>query len=94
MTMTERKPVHGWAVTVEVNGETILTIGHNHLSGIENIEDYADTVRSCAQHLLSFMGLDAEGREIAGIMAEYDLDPISDFLLDHGENAQKDGGKE
>ena len=54
--MTQRAPIQGWAVTVEVNGENILTIGHNHLAGIENIDDYADVVRNCGQHLLSFIG--------------------------------------
>lgn len=50
------KPVQSWAVTVAVNGEDILTIGSTHLSGIENIDDYADAVRTCAKHLLSFIG--------------------------------------
>jgi hypothetical protein len=48
--------VQAWGVTVSVNGADVLTIGHNHLAGIENIDDYADVVRSCAQHLLSFIG--------------------------------------
>lgn len=50
------KQVQGWEVSVSINGDEVLTIGHNHLSGIENIMDYADTVRGCAQHLLSFIG--------------------------------------
>lgn len=34
--------VQSWAVTVSVNGEDVLTISSSHLSGIENIADYAD----------------------------------------------------
>jgi hypothetical protein len=45
-----------WEVEIRVNGETILTLGSSHLSGIENIDDYANDVRNCAQHLLSFIG--------------------------------------
>lgn len=54
--MTLGKPVQGWAVTVNVNGEDVLTISHNHLAGVENIDDYADVVRECGRHLLSFIG--------------------------------------
>jgi hypothetical protein len=54
--MTERRRIDGWEVSVSINGENVLTIGHDHLSGIENIDDYADEVRNCAQHLLSFIG--------------------------------------
>ncbi len=63
--MTERTTVQGWAVTVNVNGNPILTIGHNDLSGIENIDDYADIVRNCARHLLSFIG-EPEGMTALG----------------------------
>lgn len=45
-----------WEVTVAVDGEEVLTIGHNFLSGVPNIDDYAHEVRTCAQHLLSFIG--------------------------------------
>jgi hypothetical protein len=54
--MTERRKIDGWEVCVSINGENVLTIGHNHLSGIENIDDYGDEVRNCAEHLLSFIG--------------------------------------
>ena len=49
-------PVQGWEVVVRVNGTSILAIGSNHLSGITNVDDYADTVRRAAEHLLSFIG--------------------------------------
>ena len=45
-----------WEVEIRVNGDTVLTLGSSHLSGIENIDDYVDDVRNCAQHLLSFIG--------------------------------------
>lgn len=48
--------VQGWEVGLRINGTDILTIGSQHLAGIENIDDYADTVRTAAQHLLSFIG--------------------------------------
>ena len=62
-TMTMRAPVQGWEVSVNVNGENILTIGHNHLSGIDDIDKYADVVRNCARHLLSFIGDGADDGE-------------------------------
>jgi hypothetical protein len=45
-----------WEVEIRADGETILTIGSSHLSGTEDIDAYADIVRTCAQHLLSFIG--------------------------------------
>ena len=48
-----------WEVDVRVDGNLILTIGQN-LSGIENIDDFADEVRAAGEHLLSFIG-PAEG---------------------------------
>jgi len=49
-------PVQHWGVDIRVNGECVLTIESNCLSGIDNIADYADTVRECAHHLLAFIG--------------------------------------
>jgi hypothetical protein len=48
--------IQGWSVTVNVNAVDVLTIGHNSLSGIDNIGDFAPVVRNCAEHLLSFIG--------------------------------------
>ena len=39
-----------------VNGENVLYISHNELSGVDNIEDYADEIRIAAENLLSFIG--------------------------------------
>jgi hypothetical protein len=48
--------VQHWGVDVRINGERVLTIESNCLSGIDNISDYAETVRECAHHLLGFIG--------------------------------------
>ncbi|WP_438396392.1 hypothetical protein [Caballeronia sp. DA-9] len=53
--MTEQK-IDSWAVTVNVNNEDVLTIGHSHVSGIADFDDVAPIVRTCAAHLLSFIG--------------------------------------
>jgi hypothetical protein len=50
--------IQGWSVTVNVNAQNILIIGHNSLSGIDNIEDFAPVVRNCAEHLISFIGVE------------------------------------
>lgn len=49
------RPQH-WGVDVRVDGENVLTIESNCLSGVENIHDYADAIRTCAHHLLAFIG--------------------------------------
>ena len=49
--------IQGWSVSVEVDAETILTIGHNSLSGIDDFTDaQAQVIRNCAEHLLAFIG--------------------------------------
>lgn len=46
-----------WQVAVEVDGLSVLIIGDQHLSGIDDIEKlFADIVRLAAGHLLSFIG--------------------------------------
>ncbi|BCF96582.1 hypothetical protein PPGU19_011510 [Paraburkholderia sp. PGU19] len=55
--------IDGWSVTVSVNAVDVLTIGHNSLSGCENIADFAPVVRTAAMHLLSFIGA---GEDIVG----------------------------
>jgi hypothetical protein len=51
-----------WSVSIAFNGVNILTIGQSKysgdLSGVPNIEDYADIVRLAAEHLASFIGPD------------------------------------
>lgn len=50
-----------WSVAVNVGGEHVLSIGHNWLSGVDNIGDHRDTIRDCALHLLAFIGCDEKG---------------------------------
>ncbi|MDD5693564.1 MAG: hypothetical protein PHU86_03785 [Patescibacteria group bacterium] len=45
-------------VSVNVNGQTILTISSQHLSGIENIDEYKDVIIDLADSLLMFVGTD------------------------------------
>jgi hypothetical protein len=66
--------IQGWSVTVNVNAQSILTIGHNSLSGIDNIEDFAPVVRNCAEHLISFIGVErAQSAEQDERAAEVEL---------------------
>lgn len=50
-----RKELH-WSVTVERDGEPILTIGHNHLSGRDLSPDDEDAVDRAASSLRGFIG--------------------------------------
>ena len=43
-------------VTVAVDGIEVLTIETDMLAGVPNIDDYADEVRACGEHLLAFIG--------------------------------------
>ena len=46
-----------WAVDVSVNGESILTISPNELSGkAELTEEDKDVIRLAAYNLISFLG--------------------------------------
>jgi len=45
-----------WAVHVYVSGKCLLSIGHNHLDGVEDIMRHAETIRNAANHLLGFIG--------------------------------------
>ena len=49
--------VFHWAVEVRVNHETVLTIESNSLCGKSELtEKDEETIRLCAEHLLSFVG--------------------------------------
>lgn len=47
---------HHWSVTVERNGEPIVTIESNGLSGREISAEDEDAIRAAAHHLLAFIG--------------------------------------
>lgn len=70
------KPQH-WAVSVSADGTEILTIESNCLSGVENIADYADTVRTCADHLHAFIGPHTPPPEAQGNVA---VEPMADLI--------------
>lgn len=57
-----KRPIQSWEVEVRINGSSGLTIGHNHLAGMENIDEFRDVVENCARHLMSFIS----GRELGG----------------------------
>jgi hypothetical protein len=48
-------PQH-WAVSVAVDGEHVLTIESNCLSGVGNIDEHEGAIETAARHLLSFIG--------------------------------------
>ena len=50
MTMT------GWCVRVSVFDELVVSISERELCGRDLSDADADLIRSCAQHLLSFVG--------------------------------------
>jgi hypothetical protein len=45
-----------WAVTVEVEGRSVLCISNQHYAGDGELGPYKSTIRNCAQHLLAFVG--------------------------------------
>lgn len=45
-----------WSVSVERNGELVVTIETNCLSGRDISDADAETIRTAARHLLSFIG--------------------------------------
>jgi len=56
MCPTPETLIQHWGVTVSVNGNDILTIESNCLSGVHDIHRYEDTIRQAAQNLLGFIG--------------------------------------
>lgn len=51
-------PTQSWAVTVERNGEQVVTIASNCLAGRDLSSEDEQTIRDCAEHLRSFVGSD------------------------------------
>ena len=55
--MTNFKKCKHWAVTVSMNGEELVTIETNSLSGKPDFTDEeAQVIRDAARHLEAFMG--------------------------------------
>ncbi len=53
------QPTQHWAVAVERNGETVLNIASNFLSGRDLGPEDKATIRTAAEHLLAFIGYEA-----------------------------------
>lgn len=45
-----------WGVSITMNGQDVVTIESNHLSGVEITKAHEDVIRTCAHHLLAFIG--------------------------------------
>jgi len=45
-----------WEVEVRINGESVLTIGTDHIAGRELTDEECAAVRTCGEHLISFAG--------------------------------------
>jgi hypothetical protein len=60
-----------WAVTVERNGEKIVTIESNCLSGRELSAEDEQTIRTAALHLLAFVGDPTQTTGIARDIADW-----------------------
>lgn len=50
-----------WSVEIKIDGESVLYISHNELSGIDDIMKYADEIRHIARSLMGFVG--TEGKD-------------------------------
>jgi hypothetical protein len=51
-----------WSVTVELDGEQVVTISHNCLAG--HPEPNEEAIRTAAHHLLAFIGDPHPNREV------------------------------
>jgi hypothetical protein len=52
-----------WAVTVNRNGEDIVTLASHHMGGKSELSEAdEDAIVNAARHLLSFVGADARKR--------------------------------
>jgi hypothetical protein len=50
--MSERK----WSVSVLVDGENVLNISSDDLSGVSNVTDFRKEIIDAAEHLIAFIG--------------------------------------
>jgi hypothetical protein len=50
--MSERK----WSVEVCVDGENVLNISSDDLSGVSNVTDFRKEIIDAAEHLIAFTG--------------------------------------
>jgi hypothetical protein len=52
-----------WDVSIYVDDDRILTIGHGSVSGLEDIEEYRDTVIEAIKSLSAFIGYGLDDRD-------------------------------
>lgn len=57
--------IEHWGVDVRLNGERVLTIESNCLSGRDLSDEELEAVYQCALHLIGFCGRTAENKELA-----------------------------
>lgn len=78
-----------WSVTVERNGEKVVTIESNCLSGREISRDDENTIRTAASHLMAFIGHSDQQRptiigRVTGKLREGDQVPGMPNAICHG----------
>lgn len=78
-----------WEVTVTRNGESVVTLGSNHLSGRDLSADDETAIRTAAAHLLSFAGVPppAAAREADDAIADL-LKLIHGFVTGDGQQLE------
>jgi len=54
--MSDPKATQHWSVAVDRNGENVVTIGSDSLSGRELSAEDERVIRTAARHLLAFVG--------------------------------------
>ncbi len=89
-----------WSVTVEAEGRRVLCISHEHYAGVSEaqLDQFQETIRSCAMHLLGFMGANpviesaaptvSPAPAAAGIEGLTRYEPVSQYEM--GEDIQGD----
>jgi len=45
-----------WRISVDVDGENVVNIESNSLSGVENVSDYRQEIIEAAENLIAFIG--------------------------------------
>jgi hypothetical protein len=65
-----------WAVTVQADGETVIAIESNCLSGRELSDADEAIIRNAAEHLLSFLGLNYQISEREVVIPAHDDMPF------------------
>lgn len=82
----ESKAAHigGWYVEVAANGERVLCISDDDVTGIDDMEPFAPIVRTAAAHLINFVGAGPSyvGALVALAHTSSDTRPTDDELWD------------